>query len=83
LVSATVKNKVAERNVTFNLDTVIKLGDDKFATTLKEYWKHMSRCDCVQTGEDQSMNKEDHLDEGQEIFMHLVGDGSTDSVSVP
>jgi hypothetical protein len=44
LIWATVKNWVAEKNVMFKLDDVVKLNDESFAAFTNEDWKE--RCAC-------------------------------------
>lgn len=69
LIWATVKNWVAEKNVTFKMDDVIKLTDDKFASISKEDWQ--LRCRHVIEIENQFMEREGLLDIGHEVVIHL------------
>jgi hypothetical protein len=74
LIWATVKKWVADRNVTFRMEDVIKLADEKFASISKDDWK--LRCNHVTAIEAQYMTNEALLNEGQEIVVHVGNDSS-------
>lgn len=79
LIWATVKNWVATKNVTFKMDDVIKLADEKFADISAEDWR--KRCQHVQHIEQEFMRTEGLLDGGQEIIIHLGEDSGESTES--
>jgi hypothetical protein len=78
LIWATVNKSVADRNVTFRTEDVIKLADEKFASISKDDWK--LRCNHVIAIEAQYIVNDALLDEGQKIVVQ-VGKGSSESDS--
>ena len=75
LIWATVKNSVAEENVTFKLNDAIQLADEKFASISQHDWK--KRCDHVKQIENEYYTREGLLDESMEMIINIEND--TDS----
>jgi hypothetical protein len=67
LIWATVKNWVAEKNITFKLHDVIKLVDKNFAAITNKDWKE--RCAHVQNIENLYMSSDDASSENDKWFM--------------
>ncbi|KAJ4425806.1 hypothetical protein ANN_27432 [Periplaneta americana] len=79
LIWDSVKNWVAERNVSFKMDDVLKLTDEKFASITAQEWKEC--CRHVKDVETRLMEREGLLDVAQEMVFHVRGDsdGTSDS----
>lgn len=79
LIWATVKNWVAENNVTFKMEDVMKITDEKFSSISAEEWKR--RCQHVKNIEQEYLEREGLLDAAQELVIHLGGDSDASSES--
>jgi hypothetical protein len=74
LIWATVKKWIADRNVTFKMEDVIKLADEKLASISKDDWKLI--CNHVIAMEAQYITNEALLNGGQEIVVYMWSDSS-------
>jgi hypothetical protein len=79
LIWVTMKNWVTEKSVTFKLNDVAELDDEKCVFISKDDWK--LRHDHMLTIEDHYMDKESLLEDGGEAVMHFGGDGYGSSAS--
>lgn len=76
LIWATVKNWVAEKNVTFKINDIIQLADEKFGSITQADWK--TRCDKIRDTEEEYFTREGLLDDRLEDIIINTGD-DTDS----
>ena len=76
---ATVKNWVGERNVTFKLDDVRRLAEEKFSSITKEEW--LSVCNRIKQVEANYIEREHVIDSVVENFVINIGQSDSDQTS--
>ncbi|CAH1997747.1 unnamed protein product [Acanthoscelides obtectus] len=79
LIWATVKNRVADRNITFTLDDAQRIAEEEFSNITPHDWK--KRCDHVIKIETEYLEREDKVYAISEEFIINIGNDDTDSDS--